>query len=194
MYTSSAQKRDFSLKAKQMRRNGLIPGSVYGKSLPESISLQMDEAAARKLISCKREGSRVQLDLEGQSLPVQIKEAKVNTLNNEIQHINFQALTADERVNSVVHIILKNTEKVTGLLENMLSEVPYSAFPRDMVDTVTIDVDGMAIGSVVTVGDIPELASDKLELQIDKDEIVLRVVEKKIITDDEDTEEASAEE
>lgn len=172
-------KRDFTVKAKQLRRSGIVPASVFGGPLPDSISLQMDEGIARRLIRYKREGSKVKLNLDGQLIPVQIKEKTVNTLNNEILHISFQALKADQKVNSVIHILLKNAEKVTESLEGMLLEIPYAAFPEDMIDTITIDVDGMAVGTVITVADIPELVSEKIDLQVDKEEIILRINDKK---------------
>lgn len=175
----TVDKRDFTVKAKKLRRSGMVPGSVFGGSLSDSISLQMDEGIARKLIRYKREGSKLKLDLDGQLIPVQIKEKTVDTLTNEILHISFQALQANQKVNSMIHIILKNTEKITESLEGMLLEIPYAAFPEDMIDTITIDVDGMAVGSVITVGDIPELVSEKIDLQVAKEEIVLRISDKK---------------
>lgn len=78
----------------------------------------------------KRVGSKLNLSLGGKVIPVQIKETAVNTLNNEIYNINFQALTADQTVNSVIHIILKNAEKITACLERMTSEIPYASLPR----------------------------------------------------------------
>lgn len=150
-----------------------------GGDLPDSISLQMDEAAARRLIRQKREGSKLKLDLDGQVIQVQLKEKTINTLNNEILHISFQALKTDQKVNSVIHIILKNTEKITDSLEKMLLEIPYASLPGDMIDTITIDVDGMPAGTVLTVGDIEELKSEKIDLQTGTDEIVLRISDKK---------------
>lgn len=175
----TVNKRDFTVKAKQLRRSGIVPGSVFGGSLPDSISLQMDEGIARRLIRYKREGSKLKLDLDGQLIPVQIKEKTIDTLNNEILHISFQALKAEQKVNSVIHIILKNTEKITESLEGMLLEIPYAAFPEDMIDTITIDLDGMAVGTVITVADMPELMSEKIDLQVEKEEIVLRISDKK---------------
>ena len=61
----------------------------------------------------------------------------------------------------------------------MLLEIPYAAFPEDMIDTITIDVDGMAVGTVITVADIPELVSGKIDLQVGREEIVLRISDKK---------------
>ncbi len=171
----SVARRDFTVKAKQLRRAGFVPGSVYGGPLTDAVSLQLDEGTARKLIRQKREGSKLKLDLDGQLIPVQIKEKTINTMTNEILHISFQALKADQKVNSVIHIIVKNTEKITGFPETMLMKIPYASYPEDMIDTITIDVDGMPTGTVITVGDIQELQNDKIELQVGNEEIVLRI-------------------
>lgn len=179
MENISVQKRDFTVKAKKMRRLGMVPGNVFGKSLPGSVSIQMEESTARRLIRQKREGSKLSLELDGQVIPVQIKEKSLNPINDEILHISFQALITDEKVNSVIHILLANDKKFGGLLEKMLMEIPYASLPGDMIDTITIDADDLKTGVVLTVKDIPELMSDKIELQVDADEIVLRINERK---------------
>ena len=181
MNTITVEKRDFSVKAKHLRRNGHIPGSVFGGPLKESISLQIDESTARQLVRHKREGSKLKLELDGKVIPVQIREESIDNLNNEILHFRFQALAPNQPVSSVIHIILKNMEKVTASLERMVSEIPYTSLPEDMIDTITIDVDGMPVGSVLTVGDIPELNNEKIDLKIDKDEIILRIKDAKRI-------------
>ena len=50
METINVQKRNFNVKAKKMRRLGLVPGNVFGKSLTDPISIQMEESVARRLI------------------------------------------------------------------------------------------------------------------------------------------------
>lgn len=172
------KKRDTAIKAKRLRQLGMVPGNIIGKSLPESISIQMEEAEARRLGRQLREGSKIAIDLEGQAIPAQIKEKSLNTLNNEILHLSFQALVADEKVNSVIHILLENEEKAGNQLEKMMMEIPYTSLPADMIDTITIDLDGMAVGTVVMVKDIPELMSDAIELRVDPEEIVLRISDK----------------
>lgn len=49
METINVQKRDFNVKAK-MRRLGMVPRDVFGSFLPESISIQMEEADVPRLI------------------------------------------------------------------------------------------------------------------------------------------------
>ena len=160
------KKRDTGIKAKRLRQLGMVPGNIIGKSLPESISIQMEEAEARRLVRQLREGSKIAIDLEGQAIPAQIKEK------------SLKALVADEKVNSVIHILLENEEKAGNQLEKMMMEIPYASLPADMIDTITIDLDGMAVGTVVMVKDIPELMSDAIELRVDPEEIVLRISDK----------------
>ena len=180
MENINVQKRDLKVNAKKVRRLGMVPASVFGKSLPESISIQMEEAIARRLIRQKREGSKLLLKVDNQSIPVQIKEKSINTLNGEILHISFQALVADEKVNSVIHIFLDNDKKFGGQLEKMSMEIPYTSLPGDMIDTITIDVDTLKTGDVLTVKDVPELMSHKIELRMDTDDMVLRINEKQL--------------
>lgn len=58
---------------------------------------QLEEADARRLVEQKREGSKLKIVLDGQQIPVQIKEKAVNLLNNDILHLSFQALQADQK-------------------------------------------------------------------------------------------------
>ena len=188
-------KRDMTQKAGKLRKNGWIPGNVYGGHLNESVLIQVNENTLRQMLVTKHIGSRLTLTMDGQKLPVQLKDKDVDSMTGKVRNISFQALAADQKVNSVAHVVLQNTDKNTNMLEFMVTEVPYDSLPADMVDLVEIDVDGMAVGTVVTVGDLKELNNDKVELKMDKDEIVLRVSDpKRYAKDAPEEEEAAAEE
>ncbi len=185
-------KRDMKLKAKQLRKNGLVPGHVFGGHLEQSVLLQIDQNALRQMLAHKRIGSRLTLSMDGKKLPVQIKDKDVDSQTGELLNISFQALAADQKVNSIATIALKNTEKLPGMLEFMLSDVPYASLPADMVDIVEVDTEGMGVGTVVTVGDLKELNNDKIDLLVDKDEMILRISDAKRYAPAEE-EEAAAE-
>lgn len=179
MNTITVEKRNSNAKAKQLRRAGIIPCVVYGGNLQESLSIQISQHTANKLFRLYREGSKVQLQVEDQLIPVQIKDKSQDPLTNAIIHISFEALQANQRVNSIAHILLENTDKVTGILEKMLLEIPYSSLPDHMIDTVSIDLDGMAVGTVLTIEDIPAFKDENVDLQVDKNSIVLRIPDRK---------------
>lgn len=175
----TVENRNVLTKAKQLRRASIIPCAIYGGSLPESLLIQMEQSIAKKLLRYKREGSKVDIELDGKIIPVQIKDIECNFTNNEILHINFQALEADKRVNSKAQIILENTDKVVGVLEQMLFEVPYSALPSDMVDTVVVDLEGLAVGNVLTLEDIPAFKNKNIDLQVSADSMILKISDRK---------------
>ena len=58
-------------------------------------------------------------------------------------------------------------------------EIPYASLPEDMIDTVTVSLEGKAVGTIITVGDIPEFLNDRIDLQVETDSIILRIMEKK---------------
>lgn len=175
----TVEKRNEKTKAKQLRRSGIVPCCVYGGALQESLSIQIDQNTANKLFRVKREGSKIKLKLDDQLIPAQIKDKTRDFESNAIQHISFQALKADQKVNSVAHVIVLNADKIEGVAEKMLLEIPYSSLPGDMIDTVSIDLDNLPVGTLITVGDIKEFASDKIELQVDAESIVVRINDKK---------------
>lgn len=179
MYTVLAEKRDPAAKAKQLRRLGIVPCAVYGTALKESLSIQIEQNAARQLKRSKRNGSKVNVQVDGKTYPSLIKDLEYNNLSNQIVHISFQVLDADKKVNSVADIVLLNKDKVAGVLEQMQMQVPHAAQPEYLIDTVTVDLEGMPVGTTLTIGDIPEFQSDKIELQADASNIVLRISDKK---------------
>ncbi len=48
-----------------------------------------------------------------------------------------------------------------------------------MIDTITLNLEGIKKGESIMIKDIPELMSGKVDLHIDPEEIVVRVTEKK---------------
>ncbi|WP_444644496.1 50S ribosomal protein L25 [Caproiciproducens sp. R1] len=179
MNTILAQKRDPAAKAKQLRRSGIVPCVIYGAGLKESLSVQIDQRAARQLQRTKRNGSKVNIQVDGKTYPTLIKDLGYDSMNDEIVHVSFQVLAEGKKFNSVADIVLINKEKVTGVLEQMQMQVPHAAEPEYLLDTVTVNLENMPIGTTITIGDIPEFQSDKIELQADAGNIVLRISEKK---------------
>ena len=194
MSSIKVSKRDFSIKPKRLRREGMIPGSVFGGPLDEAVSLQIEAPVVRKMLETHRIGSRLELELDGETIPVQLKEKSSNPMNmKDVWEVSFQALKADQKVNSVISIVLQNTDKITtAVLEEMLLEIPYSALPKDMIDTITIDVDGLPVGTVITVGDVKELQNENLDIHVPSDEIIFRIVEKKIVVEETEGDEEAA--
>ncbi len=111
------KKRDTGIKAKRLRQLGMVPGNIIGKSLPESISIQMEEAEARRLVRQLREGSKIAIDLEGQAIPAQIKE-KSFVPHAEITDLyinNHKAVVGEKIKNRICNLHYWNSEKTINI-------------------------------------------------------------------------------
>lgn len=181
MNTITAQMRDPAAKAKQLRRAGITPCVIYGAELPESLSVQIDQRTARQLKRTKRNGSKVKISVGGKIYSTLIKDLEYSTLTDEIVHISFHVLDAGKKYNSVADVVVVNRDKTPGVLEQIQMQVPHAATPENLIDTVTVDLERLPVGTTLTIGDIPEFRSDKIELQAELDGIVLRIRDKKRI-------------
>lgn len=179
-----AEARNPSVKVRQLRRSGYTPCAIYGGSLPEPIMIQIDSSTALRLLRKKRVGSQVRIETGGKVILSQIKDVSRNFVSEEIEHIGFQALSADKKVNSVAQVVLLNKESVQGIVEQLVFEVPYSAFPEDMIDTVTVDLADYGAGSTLAVGELEAFRGDKIELQIDPETYIFKIVDRRRSSND----------
>jgi large subunit ribosomal protein L25 len=180
MSVVQAKKRDQNIKAKKLRKAGITPASIYGKNLKEPIHLQITQREVTQLLRTKTKGSKLTIDVDGQKYIVLLKEITYDTLENKIEYISFQSLVADEMVASTANIVLVNKDKVPYFIQQLLSEIPYKAYPSDLVDMIYIDLDGFQPGDSVKVEDLEIAKNKNIEILIEPDSMILNVVDKSI--------------
>lgn len=176
MTTLKAEKRDMSTKAKKLRREGYVTGNVFGREIKGSIPVKMGKRDVERFMKTCTKGSQVMLDLEGQMMDVLVKEIDFDSMKNQVDEIDFQALVSNEKVHSVAEVILVNAEKVaSGVVQEGLSEIAYKALPAALVDKVKVDVGNMKVGDTIRVKDL-EIAKDKeIDLSTDPEAVVATV-------------------
>lgn len=179
MNTIIAENRDTTKKAKQLRRSGIVPCVIFGKSLEESISAQINQNIARQLHRTMRIGSKINVEFNGKLFHTLIKDLEYNNLLNEVVHISFLVMDETKPINSVADIVLVNKEKVSGVLKQIQTQIAHSALPEDLLDIVTVNLENMPIGTKLTVGDIPEFRNKKIQLLVDPDSVVLSISDRK---------------
>ena len=59
MNTLKAEKRDMSIKAKKLRREGFVTGNLFGRELEDSIPLKFDKGEIEKLLKSKTKVARL---------------------------------------------------------------------------------------------------------------------------------------
>ena len=194
MNTLKAEKRDMSIKAKKLRREGFVTGCIFGREMKETIPLKMLKGDVEKLLKTEGKGGRVALTVDGQTYDALIKEVDFNPLKGGVDEMDFQALVSTEKVHSSAEIHLINADKlVAGVPQQMLHEVDFKALPSALVEKIELDIGDLKVGDTVRVADL-DIAKDKdVDLTTDPEATVVTVTEVRgaaAETEDEDAAEA----
>jgi large subunit ribosomal protein L25 len=144
--------------SRRLRREGQVPGVVYGKG-GEAQPFQIGERDLRNLLG---EGHNLyDLTIDGgKAIPVVIKEQQLHPLRGDIVHIDCLEVRLDEEIQSEVPIELEGTDnapgvKEGGVLEHVTREVTVEALPTEIPERIDVDVSEMVIGDTISLASVP---------------------------------------
>lgn len=187
MNTLKAEKRN--AKAKALRREGYVTGNLFGREIEGSIPVKMIQKDVSDVLRYNDKGSQLFLEVEGKKYDVIIKEIDYDNMAKHVLDIEFQALVSNEKIHNTAEIVLLNKEKVVeGVLEELLEEVSYKAYPADLVDKIKLDVGSLRLGDTIKVKDLDISKNDKIEVTTDPETIVVNVIASNNNQEDEDEE------
>jgi large subunit ribosomal protein L25 len=142
---------------RRLRRQGLIPGVVYGHG-GEATPFQVSERDLRALLG---EGQTLlDLEVEGsKAVPVVIKEQQHHPLRGEIIHFDCLEVRLDEAIQADVAIELDGADNAPGVreggvLEHVGREVPIEALPTDIPEQIVVDVSEMDINDTLSLDSV----------------------------------------
>jgi large subunit ribosomal protein L25 len=177
MYTLNVEKRDLEVKAKSLRKNGMIPCSISDRNSKEPILLQISDSEGRKMLREKGNGAKVILqDEAGNTYQTIIKNIVFLPGKNQIEDIAFQKLYEDEYVKTVARVILKNRDKVQAVVNHMVKEIPYRALGKHIVEQVEIDLTKLGKGRGVELKELSIWENENLKINMNGENLVVNLL------------------
>ena len=145
---------------KRLRKQGRIPGVLYGRGAPVAISIA--EPELRRALTGKA-GLHSILDVEidgvGEAHASILKEYQVDPLRGRVTHVDLQEVRLDRAIHASVTVQLIGGEtapgvKEGGVLSQPLREVNVEALPLEVPEHLDLDVSNMAIGDNLRIADL----------------------------------------
>ncbi len=165
--------------ARSLRRQGKVPGVIYGHNR-EPEALAIDTAALNKMLIGVSAGTTVfDVVVDGRpAVKALIREIQRDSVRPaEILHLDLYEVRADEKVTLSVPIHLTGVpdgvRNFGGVLDHVLRELEIEVLPADIPEHVELDVTALAIGHSLFVRD---LKVEKAEVLNDPDTPVCTVV------------------
>lgn len=160
---------------KRLRRENRVPGTVYGKSIPESVSVSVDSRDVDLLLRAEGRNAVFDLDVEGgETYHAMIGNLDRGILNREMLNIQFRALEAGQLITVNVPVELVGTEKILeGVVDQGLYELEIEVNMDEIPESFVVDISELTIGDVIRAEDI-DIGS--ATLAVDPDTTVVSVV------------------
>jgi large subunit ribosomal protein L25 len=186
-----------SAESRRLRREGVVPGVLYGDGDPVPISIA--ERELRRALT----GSAglhsildVEIDGKGSTHASILKEYQVDPVRGLVTHVDLQEVRLDRAINASVTVLLLGAEDAPGVreggvLSQPLREVTVEALPLEVPEHLDIDVSGMEIGGTLRVSDLT--APEGVTLLDDPEMVVATVTAPTKVVEPEPTEEELAE-
>ena len=157
--------------ARQSRRNGMVPGVVYGGGAdPLPIEVPFNDLVA-KLKAGRFRATLWNLKVEGQEdVRVIARDVQRDVVKDLPTHLDLMRLRRTSRVNLFIPVVFENVDgcpgdKQGGVLTVVRPEVELRVTAGDIPDHISVDCAKMEIGDTLHISDVtlPEGAKPTIE-------------------------------
>lgn len=146
-------------KVKQLRKEGIVPGVVYGAGL-EPVNVQAPLNVMDKVIRDAGKHTPVHLTIESKKEIAMIKDVELDHVRGITRHVSFHAVKQNEPVNAEVPIHLtgqgeSEAEKAGLIVLQALDHIEIRALPLNLPDALEVSIAELKeAGEQITLGDI----------------------------------------
>lgn len=182
-------------KLASLRRDRLVPAVIHNHG-KESVLVAGPEQQLTAIYHEAGKHHPLNLKVGSQDFLALIKDVHYHPVKRRIEHIVFQAIKRDEKVEAEVPIVLEGeipAEKIGLMLLHQLDHVQVEALPKDLPDELKVDATKLAeLGDKITVADLQ--VPSGVTVLAEADHPIATVVETKAqISEEEEAAEAEAE-
>ena len=148
----------FGKHVRRLRRLGVVPANIYGHGPSRPI-----QAEARDLDHLLAHGGRtsvINIAFDGVSETALLKTVQRDPRSGHLLHVDFQAVSMQEEVTSIVPVRFVNESpavtKLDGVMMHSRNELHVTARAADLPDAVEVDVSAITeLHGAIKVGDLP---------------------------------------
>jgi len=146
--------------SRRLRRADKVPGILYGGG-QDATAIELDHNDLfHKLRSEAFHASILDMEIEGKSQQVLLRDFQMHPFKQNILHVDFQRVAADKKIHMKVPLHFINEENSPGvktsggLVSHVLNEIEISCLPKDLPEFIEVDLKDLAAGHSFHVADL----------------------------------------
>jgi large subunit ribosomal protein L25 len=143
---------------KALRREGLLPGVIYGPHI-DPVVVNFDYHEANRLLASVTSSQLIIVDVDGVQHATLIREKQRHPLLGTLQHVDFMAVSMTETLRADVRIETKGESPAVSDLGGVLvfgqEQIEVECLPGNLVDRVVVDISNLKeIGDAIYVKEL----------------------------------------
>lgn len=148
--------------AKRLRRQGFIPGVLYGKGHARTIAIE-ERALRTALTGPSGLHAIVDVLIEGQKTPhhAVLKEYEQHPIRGTISHVDFHEVRLDQAIQAAVVVQLVGDSigaRHGGVIQQITREIHVEALPMSVPEHVEVDISQLEVGQTLRLEDVSTIA------------------------------------
>ena len=164
--------------ARRTRRDGMVPITVYGGGAETVAAV----APLRDLAAILRSGGGrntiFTIDVEGVGeSEVMFHDRQIDPVKGRLIHADLTRLVKGQKIEVTVPLHLTGepigVKEKQGVLEQIIREIEIRCQPREIPDSLDVDVSNLDVHGVLHVSDIP--VSEAIEILTDPEQVIATV-------------------
>src|SRR5688500_17637904 len=179
-YRVQAKQRDGRGKndARRTRRQGMVPITVYGGGAETVAAVAALSDLAAILRSESGRNTIFTIDVEGVGeSEVMFHDRQIDPVKGRLIHADLTRLVKGQKIEVTVPLHLVGepigVKEKQGVLEQIIREIEIRCEPREIPDTLEVDVSNLDVHDVLHASDIP--VSDAVEILTDPELVIATV-------------------
>jgi large subunit ribosomal protein L25 len=143
-------------KVNRLRREGRIPGVVYGPVVEGTIQVSVDRREFDKFYNRAGHSTLFTLEWDGATQPVFIREVQLEPVRHDPLHIDFFAPNLTKELIASVPVVLHHPNgNAEGILNHVHTEIQLRGLPTAMPHQIDADISGLlVVGDALRVADL----------------------------------------
>jgi large subunit ribosomal protein L25 len=164
--------------ARRVRRDGKIPGVLYGAA-KQAVPVSLDPRQVSRILHSQSGHNTIfELKLNGEHTKAMIVDWQYEPIKGSLLHVDLKRIAMDQKLHVKVPIVLRGEAEGVktqgGILEHALREVEIECLPQDIPTSIETDVSHLVFGKVLRVADLPH--NEKLKFLTDPNRPVALII------------------
>ena len=137
------KERVFNESVKKIRKNGEIPGVIYGEFMDNTLPIKVNSSKLKGLLKYNSKGSILSFKFKDEAKKCVVKQVQKDNLTGEILHVDFQYVKSNEVIKMSIpinYIGQENLESKKLFLETFLPELEVQGEVEKIPEYIEIDV------------------------------------------------------